>query len=122
MHACIPCTVKSRLCLTGTFPAAGSILPDHHDHDHDHSNPRDAAIGLMHEFAALPTQAQHMRTVMRCRAKRNVPHHAACQGSCLVKADNTDISGSLELAGIEHVDSFQPELLCARPQCTNDDC
>ena len=50
------------------------------------------------------------------------PHHAACQGSCLVKADNTDISGSFQLAGIQHIDSFQPELLRACPQRTNGDC
>ncbi len=49
-------------------------------------------------------------------------YHAASQGSCLVKADNTEISSSFELAGIEHVDSFQPELLGACPQRTDDDC
>jgi len=62
------------------------------------------------------------RLLIAAVMQRVGPHHAACQGSCLVKADNTDISGSFELAGIEHVDSFQPQLLCARPQCTNDDC
>jgi len=68
MHACNPCTVNSCLCLTDTSLAASSILPDHHDHGHGHNNPRHAAIGLLHEFAALPAQALHMRTVMTGRA------------------------------------------------------